>query len=149
MKILLAAAVLLLGSNSFANFTGQWQGEGIATMKDGREIYCDDIKIIVIHESDKLTFGNFRYGCDELAFNFTPPELKVEDGKVIWKEADAGTITDKKAKLHFTLANNGRSRYTGELVSDTELNYLDEQIDYNPETGEEKITAIKAKLFKK
>jgi hypothetical protein len=149
MKLLLIAATLLIGSSSFANFTGRWQGDGIVTTKDGKQVYCDEIIINVAQTDDKLTFGKFRYGCDELAFNFNPPELKVEDGNVIWKDQDAGKITDKNANLHFVLANNGKSRYTAELESPNEMNYLDEQIDYNPNTGEEKITSIKAKLFQK
>lgn len=149
MKLLLALGILLVGSYSFADFTGDWAGEGTVTLKDGREIYCDEIEVRVTQSKEKLSFGRFRYGCDELAFSFVPPDLKVENERVIWKEADAGFVNDKKARLHFTLANNGRSRYSADLISETEMDYLDEQIDHNPDTGEEKITAIKAKIFKK
>jgi hypothetical protein len=149
MKILLMAAVMFMGPYSFANFSGIWQGEGTVTLKDGRKVYCDEIILNVTQSKDKLSFGKFSYGCDELGFNFTPPELKVVDGTVIYKDQNSGTITDTNAHLHFILANNGSSRYTAEMVSANEMNYLDEQIDTDPTTGVAKITAVQAKLFKK
>lgn len=154
MKLLFVLAILLLGSSSYANFTGVWQGDAIVTLKDGRTGYCDEIILIVNnHAADKIEFGKFRYACGEFAINFQPPVLtlgkkKMSGQDAFLKEEKIGKISSTKANLLFPLANNGKGRYTVKKVSENEVDYLDEQIGVNAETGKEEITSIKAKLFK-
>lgn len=142
----------LISINSYANFSGIWQGDGIITLRDGRTAYCDEIILHVIHDTDKMEFGNFRYACGELAMNFTPPTLKFGKKKfggkeTFWNEEMVGKISDTKAKLLFPLTT-GKARYTVKKVSSDEMDYQDEQIGINANTGKEEITKIKAKLYK-
>ncbi len=150
-KSVLFSLILLVGSSSLANFTGVWMGEGTVTTRDGREISCNQFVLNVTHGTDKMEFGRFSYGCDEFAFNFTPPVLTLGEKKIVsqdtfWKEEKVGKISSTRADLLFPLANNGKARYTVRKTSDNEMNYLDEQIGINAETGKEEITAIRAKL---
>lgn len=141
------AAFIFFGSNSFANFTGEWRGEGTLTTKKGEVFACDTIVVKVKQEKDHFEFGKFYYGCGSLAVSFTPPILNFsQDGNVIWQDQNVGKITETTANLHFILQNNGRSRYTATMVSPTEMDYLDEQIDVD--TGVERVSPIKAKLYK-
>lgn len=147
MKLFLLASLILFGSNSFANLTGEWRGEGTLTTKKGEVFSCDTIIVRVKHEKDRLEFGKFYYGCGSLAVTFTPPTLNLSpEGNVTWQDQNAGTVTETTAKLHFILQNNGRSRYTATMTSPTEMDYLDEQIDVD--TGEERVSPIQAKLYK-
>lgn len=150
-QIILLVGIVLVGSSSFANFTGVWAGEGSVTTRFGKEIYCDEIILNVSHNADKMEFGNFRYGCDEFAFNFTPPVLALgkkqfAGQETFWKEEMVGKVSATKANLLFPLANNGKARYTVKKTSEDEMEYMDEQIGINAETGLEEITTIKAKL---
>jgi hypothetical protein len=147
MKLFLVASLILFGTNSFANFTGEWRGAGTLTTKNGEVFPCDTIIVRVKQEKDHLEFGKFYYGCGGLAVTFTPPTLNFNDqGNVTWQDQNVGQITDTTANLHFILQNNGRSRYTATMTSPTEMDYMDEQIDVD--AGYEKVSPIQAKLYK-
>lgn len=146
MILILAAA--LAAAPAHADFSGLWKGTAVLTLRSGATIFCDEISLDVRQSPAKLEFGKFRYACSAYGFSFSPPVLNVEAGMVSWKGQPVGTITPRSVRLLFTLANNGRARYTADLTPSGELDYLDEQIDVDPATGAEKITSIKANLVK-
>src|SRR5690606_19415851 len=109
MKLLFILLVTLVGSYSYANFSGVWRGDAILTLRDGRTGYCDEVIINVNHGADKIDFGNFRYACGEFAINFTPPVLVLGPKKIVsqeafWNEQSVGKISASKANLLFPLA---------------------------------------------
>lgn len=146
------AVVLFVGSSSFANFTGVWKGDAVLTTRDGKELYCDEIIINVKHGEDKMEFGNFRYACDEFAFNFTPPVLSLGEKNIVsqdvtWDGKNVGKISATKADLLFPLAKEtDKARYTVRKKSENQMDYIDEQIGVNPQTGAQEITRIHANL---
>lgn len=147
---LLAVIIILTASTGWANFSGTWRGEGTVTTRSGQVIYCDYIEINVQQSENKMEFGNFKYGCDEFGFNFTPPVLVLEKKftghNVFWKDQDVGSVSTNRANLLFPLANNGKARYTVKK-SGKKMHYIDEQIGLNSNSGLEEITKIEADLF--
>ena len=148
MKPILILLTLCAATPAFADFTGRWKGTAVVTTRSGATIECDEIILNIRQLPDKFEFGTFRYACGAYGFNFTPPQLRIENGSVFWKDGSVGSVTPTTANLLFILANNGRARYTVSLTSPGEMNYLDEQIDFIPSTGEERITAIRARLVR-
>lgn len=153
MKLLFVLMILLGGSYSYANFTGVWHGDAVVTLKNGKKAYCDEIILNVNQLEDRVEFGSFRYACGELAINFTPPVLALKEKKLLgqdayWKEEKVGRISSTKANLLFQISDTAKGRYTVKKVSDVEMDYQDEQIGINSQTGKEEITIIQAKLYK-
>lgn len=147
MRNLLLLSMLCAATPSFADFSGRWKGTAVLTMRSGATLTCDEISLDIRQAPDRFEFGTFRYACGDYGFNFTPPRLRVEDGKVFWKDAPVGAVTPTTANLLFLLANNGRARYTVALVPGG-MEYLDEQIEHDPATGRERVTSIKARLYR-
>lgn len=147
MRTLLLLLTLCAATPSFADFSGRWKGTAVLTLRNGATLSCDEISLDIRQAPDRFEFGGFRYACGDYGFNFTPPRLRVEDGKVFWKDALVGAVTPTTANLLFLLANNGRARYTVALVPGG-MEYLDEQIEHDPATGRERVTSIRARLYK-
>lgn len=154
MKLLTAifSFTLLASIPSLANFTGVWKGDAILTTREGKKMYCDEIIINVKHGADKMEFGNFRYACDEFAFNFTPPVLFLGEKNIVsqdvtWDGKNVGKISSTKANLLFPLAKEtDKARYTVKKTADDQMDYIDEQIGVNPQTGVQEITKVHATL---
>lgn len=151
-KTIFFGMIMFVGSSAFANFNGVWRGDAVVTTRDGREMYCDEIILNVTQTEDKMEFGNFRYACDEFAFNFTPPVLSLSKKKILsqdvtWDGKNVGKITATKADLLFPLAKEtDKARYTVRKKSEHQMDYIDEQIGVNAQTGKEEITKIHANL---
>lgn len=157
MKLLLGRTiffgmVVFVGSTAFANFHGVWKGDAILTTRQGQQMYCDEIILNVTQSEDKMEFGNFRYACDEFAFNFTPPVLFLGEKNILsqdvtWDGKHVGKITATKADLLFPLAKEtDKARYTVRKKSEHQMDYIDEQIGVNAQTGNQEITKIHANL---
>jgi hypothetical protein len=148
MKSLLMLLTLCAATPSFADFSGKWTGSAVDTTKDGSQIACDEVTLNVQHFPDRFEFGTFRYVCGNLAFNFTPPKMRIVNGEVFWKDLRAGVVTPTSVDLVFPLANKSYSRYTVRLEPSGEMDYLDEEIDIDPATGKELVMSIRARLVK-
>lgn len=148
MKTLLVATLLLLGSTSFAGFSGIWRGTGELTRKDGSKFSCEEIVLNISQSQDKVEFGKFYYACNSIAISFHPPIFGIENNRdVVYQNKNIGSFDDKNAKILFPVSENAYNRYTVQKTSDITMNYSDEQIDVDT-NGNEQIVSIKATLRK-
>jgi hypothetical protein len=152
MKFLILPLLFVPFLSHAANFSGRWTGEAQMTAKDGTVYLCEGVDIMVNQQTDKATFGNFTYSCGGYSFTFIPPTLTVNGDKVYYKNKYndyIGTLTDSEAQLLFVVNDqNSRAKYTVKKISDTEIDYLDEQIDVDPDTGKDIEMSIHAQLKK-
>jgi hypothetical protein len=149
MKTLLLLCAMLSAAPARADFSGLWKGTAVLTLRSGATVFCDDISLDIRQAADRFEFGTFRYACSAYGFSFKPPVLSIEStGRVLWKGQPVGAVDARSVRLLFTLANNGRARYTAGLTPDGDLDYLDEQIDVDPASGAERVTSIKARLVR-
>jgi len=149
----LVLAIFLFPFYALADYSGTWTADEMQMVtKKGDTYICDELTINVNQQVDKITFGKFTYACGNFAFTFTPPTLRLDGEKVYFKNKYndyIGTLTDKEVHLTYVINDkNGRTRITVKRVSDTELDYLDEEIDVDPNTGKDVEMTIHAVVKK-
>lgn len=98
MTKMIAAALLLWSSMSFADVSGKWTGWGDWTY-EGSGTHCDTMTMGFVETATKLTRTGGYFDCQVVGLDVSPGEWVkqgnnlIDDGKVV------GTITDKTVHL--------------------------------------------------
>jgi hypothetical protein len=135
-----------------ANFSGQWSGEFRMTNKQGETYLCEELNFSVLQDQKQAVFGKWTYACGGYAFTYMPPTLQIDGEKVFLKNKyndDVGTVSDSEADLMIVVNDvNGRTHIHVKKTSDTEMEYFEEQIDVDPNTGKDIKSIFEATLKK-
>jgi hypothetical protein len=144
--------LFLFSFAAHANFSGQWSGEFRMTNKKGETYLCDDLNFTVLQDQKQALFGKWTYSCGGYAFSYMPPTLQFDDGKVYLKNKYndyVGTVSDNEADITVVVNDvNGRTHIHVKKTADSEMEYFEEQIDVDPDTGKDVKSIFEATLKK-
>ncbi len=152
MKAFFISLFFLLPCFAQANFSGSWMGEFLMTNKKGVTYLCDEMSFTVLQDQSQAVFGKWTYACGQFALTYTPPRLEIQGNKVFLKNKynnEIGVVTENEAELWIVVNDkNGRTHIKVKKISDNEMQYLEEQIDVDPETGLDRKSIYQALLKK-
>jgi hypothetical protein len=113
----------MFASKAFANFSGNWKGQGLAWNNRGWQHPCEKAEISMTHTETKLTINSAYLRCGELVRNWPKVEIEIVIGELILDGQSLGHISD--SELHASRRLHWGTQDWDLLIKDGSLNFVE------------------------
>jgi len=91
--------VLLVSAVSFADFSGEWKGEGKAWDSDGFKTECSEVKVVVEQSAKTFSLKEISWTCIEAANTWEEMAFEIKEGKLVSETKELGELSGNLFKV--------------------------------------------------